>query len=294
MFSFKKLTLDDKTSIDNFNQDFSPYSDFNFTSLWCYNTENDTEIFLDENCYVIKMRDYMTSNFFYSFLSKKDTSQITEELINLCKSENLELKLRLVPEDSINKLDTGKFLIEEDRDSFDYILSVDDSFAMDGKKYRYNRHSINKFIKNYTNYQIKVSDCKNISEQVEIKRLFESWASTKSKEDVYHETKALNRLFNSIEQINVVCITIWIENKLIAYEILENLNRDFAIGHFMKADKSYEDIYDMLYYQLAKYLNHLNCKFLNYEQDLGIPNLRQAKLEQHPSIFLKKYTISPK
>jgi hypothetical protein len=31
--------------------------------------------------------------------------------------------------------------------------------------------------------------------------------------------------------------------------------------------------------------------FINYEQDLGIEGLRQAKSRLHPDGFLKKYTI---
>ena len=42
----------------------------------------------------------------------------------------------------------------------------------------------------------------------------------------------------------------------------------------------------------AKYLLERGVQMLNFEQDLGIPNLRQAKLGFRPHSFLKKYRVS--
>ena len=59
--NFKKLGLEDKPLIESFVKRYLPYSDFNFVSLWSYDTDNSYEIsYLNKNL-VIKQDDYITN-----------------------------------------------------------------------------------------------------------------------------------------------------------------------------------------------------------------------------------------
>jgi hypothetical protein len=65
--SFKKLTPDDREEIETITHEHDPYSDFNFSSMWAYNTEEDFEISRINNNIIIRFQDYITNKRFYSF-----------------------------------------------------------------------------------------------------------------------------------------------------------------------------------------------------------------------------------
>lgn len=296
MIPFKQLTIDDRFTIQNFTKNFPPYSDFNFTSLWSYDVAEDSTFFIDENCFIIKLRDYVTNKPFYSFLAKKKAVDIISNLLSISEAEKLDRKLFLVPEDSIveraNFLDS--FIIEEDRNSFDYVLSTDEISKLEGKVFEHQRWHTHQFLKYYPESCVKITDGKEKFEQEEIRRIFNFRSQIKGEESSLHERGALDRLLDSLENLSIVNVGLWIQNKLIGYALIEILHTTdkYAVGHFMKADTSYKGVYDTLYFQVATYLKSMDCDFLNYEQDLGIEKLRQAKLSVHPTTFLKKYTIT--
>lgn len=67
-------------------------------------------------------------------------------------------------------------------------------------------------------------------------------------------------------------------------------NHNQYLVHFMKANKSLKGIYQYLYQALANALPD-TVKFLNLEQDLGIPQVRQNKQSYQPNKLLHKYRI---
>ena len=64
--------------------------------------------------------------------------------------------------------------------------------------------------------------------------------------------------------------------------------------HFIKADKQYEGIYTFLQSRVASEAYKQGYKYINLEQDLGIPGLKKNKLTWQPSKYLKKFIVKPK
>ena len=292
MIKLKRLTFKDKKNIQEFTGQFYPYSDFNFTSLWCYNIENDVEYFLDKNVFVIRLRDYLTNKPIYSFLSKNSTSELVNNLLTIAGSEGVEKKLRLVPEQSVNKkvLSNPDLIVKADRNNFDYITSTKITSSLMGRNFIHKRHHLSQFRKFNSGCLLKISNGKSKNEKTQIMKLFDKWA-TKKNSDSAHERVALYRLLKFIDKLTITLIGLWDKDELVGFVLDEKLGR-YALGHFMKADISYKHIYDMLFFQAVKHWYKSGCQYLNYEQDLGLEGLRKTKLSWHPAKFLKKYVIS--
>ena len=75
-----------------------------------------------------------------------------------------------------------------------------------------------------------------------------------------------------------------------AYAIFSLVHQNYAISHFTKADTHFIGIYDFLMRESAKILIAKGSLFMNYEQDLGFPGLRESK-KSFMSKYLKKFTI---
>ena len=70
----------------------------------------------------------------------------------------------------------------------------------------------------------------------------------------------------------------------------ELLNEDTAVVHIEKANPEIEGLYAMISEKFVE-SDWREVKYINREQDLGEPGLRQAKLSYHPEHFVEKYQI---
>ena len=105
------------------------------------------------------------------------------------------------------------------------------------------------------------------------------------------EKKAILEILQ-MENKNLLIFTCFLNDNLIGFEIDEILSNKYVISHFSKADISYDYIYDFLNEKIAQYLETQNVALWNWEQDLGIKNLRKSKMSYYPVNFLKKYKVS--
>ena len=291
--NFSDLSIEDKNEIERITNQFSPYSDFNFVSLWCYDLSDKTGLSILNNNLVIRMEDYTTADIFYMFIGKNKVEETIKELFEFLKQNNLPQELYLLPEemlaDCIDRL-KQKYKVEEDRDNFDYIINVDNIAKMEGSALHQKKKLLNKFLKNQTP-NVRIVNLSDTNIKNEILSFFDLWKKNKGKYNSKNEEVALNNLFKGlIDQSNIYVLLAEYRNQVIGFSIFEILENGYAVGDFQKGDVKYKGIYEFLNYSIAKFLKEKKCKYYNIEQDLGIEGLRRAKLDYDP-IFLKKYTI---
>ena len=293
---FKKLELNDKEVVESFIKNQPPYSDYNFVSLWSYNTQEKIALSNLNDNLVIKFQDYLSNEFFLSFIGNKKLTQTIDSLLESAKKQKVLPVLKLIPEhnilDEINL--KSKYLIEEDMDNFDYILSVDDLIEMKGHKFRGRRNFVNRFKKSHRKHLITELDLNSLGVKKEIENLFFHWEKQmgKSRRETENELLALRRLLESSHKFALHAIGIYVSDKLIAFSIEEIVQYNHSMIHFEKADTAFVGIYQYLKYLTAGYLKEKGVRFINYEQDLGLEGLRRAKRAYNPVRFLKKYIIS--
>lgn len=295
---FKKLAIEGKKEIEKIIKRYPPYSDYNFVSLWSYNTKGSIEISLLNNNLVVKFFDYFGIEHFYSFIGNKKVKKTINTLLSHSVANGIGQKLILIPEINLSfktKV-SDNFLVKEDHNNFDYILSVSKLSQLKGNKFGAKRNFVNRFIKNYPEAIIDVFDVNDPKLQKQIENLFFIWEkqTNKNRSETKNELIAIRRLLKSTYFFNLMSVGIFIKNKLIAFSINEVTHKNYAIIHFEKADTSYIGVFQYLKQQTAMYLEKLGCAYINYEQDLGIPSLRKAKQSWQPIKYLKKFKIYKK
>lgn len=293
---FKKLTLEDKKHIDQMLESLPPYSDFIFSSLWCWNTKPPIEISTLNGNLILKMPDYVSNETFISFLGSNNIEETIHTLFEYNKSQDLKTVLRLLPEHNFKDFDLSKlqpkYQLAEDRDNFDYILSVEDISTMRGL-YR-KKNKINIFKKKYQ-YRVSIEDLNQKLVQKKILSFVKKWFKDNKNPQAENknEISAIRKLLKYSQKLNPKVLCLYIKGTLVGFSIFELFNEQYAIHAFQKANREYKGVYEFLYFHLTNYLKKLNYQYLNIEQDLGIEGLRQAKLGYNPH-FLKKYSVSRK
>ncbi len=295
---FKSLELSDKNIIEAHTRNYPPYSDFDFSSLWAYNTRNLTEIsWLNENL-IIKHADYISGQPIFSFIGSNKLEETILTLMAFLRENCLPEELSVIPEDSIKDLlkhPNLSFLISEDLDQNDYIIPLKES----SEASNINAHklkALEKFKLNYPSHKLIAINLQDKETQSEIFRLFDYWASKRKRnnEDSYIERNAVKRMLEISSLINISAFGLFIADKMIGYIIDEYLQTPYVIGHFIKADTEYTGVYELMNQKTAQFHYTKGYKYINIEQDLGIEGLRISKMQRNPAFFLKKYKISKK
>lgn len=289
--NFKKITIDEKKFFTDFCKQFPSYSDFNLLSLLSWDATNVNSFSLLNGNLVIKIKDYLSDGFLYSVLGISEIDATITTLISEHK------KLSVVPETTVTLIkDQQNISLEEDRDSFDYVLDTSKTEAMVGSEFRHLREDISKFKKLYPNFYLQDLNLKDERIMNEVWKVSNKWVENKKfdSEKKKEELHILESFYKYSTEFNCRHFGLYIDNSLTGYISIELVQGKTAIGHFGCTTNEYECATPMLTYLTNNELAALEFQYFNLEQDAGLKGLREAKMYFNPELFLKKFTITAK
>lgn len=286
--AFKVISINDKELIEEIDNQFDDFSDFNFVSLFTWNVNRSSMYSIKNDSLIIKLRDYGSKESTYSIMGKN----VNEEMLNELKTVERCKRLDLVPEPVANKIKNKS--CHEDRDNFDYLYDIEKLVSLDGSEYRKFRRALNNFrSKNTMNFKWEKINPKDSGSILQIIELSKKWKTIRGRSfgESSNEYYAIKRALKFAEELNIDIRCVKSGSDILGYTITENIGEN-CILHFEKCDTRIPGLGYFLKYQTIVSLSSEGIKQLNYEQDLGIPGLRQAKTSMNPQGFLKKYSIT--
>ncbi len=296
--NFKSLDLTDKKAIVAFGSKRKPYSDFNFTNLWTWDTLSNRKVCQLNGNLVILFTDYRSTEPFLSFLGETETIDTALKIIDFAETNKLPEKLKFISEEIADTLYDSPLFVEDDQENFDYIFSTKQLAESLEPKLKNKRRLAKSFSKNYPEARVIIGDFSDPIVHDQIIEVMYCWRDKKKTlnkvSDIEHEELALKRLFESCGNYNLILTSLYFKDKMIGFSIDEILNNSYAISHFIKADINYRGVYEYINESVAEQLLLAGCELWNWEQDLNIEGLRQLKQSYRPINYLKKYVVSKK
>jgi len=175
------------------------------------------------------------------------------------------------------------------RDYFDYIYLREDLVNLTGKKYQAKRNHINKFKKSYS-YEYRPITPELVPYCLELERKwYKANRMEEDEEDLSHERRSMTYALEHFSELGLIGGGICVDGQIIAFSFGAPINHDTFGIHVEKADIHYDGAYSLINQEFA---SHIPEQFLyvNREEDLGLPGLRQAKQSYQPALLLEKYT----
>jgi hypothetical protein len=292
---FDNLEYEHKQEVENFTASQEPYSDFNFTSMWSWNVKNQMRLSKLNNNLVVKFTDYVSGKPFYSFLGVTKVDDTVTQLMNLSRAEGITPELKLLTEETIKATTPEMFSIKEDRDNFDYILSVERLKQFQGTRFASKRNYLRKFKDRNPSAEVRRINLAEKGIQKKVMDLFDTWHANKSPDMSYavQEFKALSRFLEMPVSSTHISIGAFIGDELAAFWLLEKIKKNFCISHYEKANvRDFIGAYPYLVNESAKLLAEEEIKYINFEQDLGIEGLRESKRSYDPCAYLRQYVLN--
>lgn len=195
--------------------------------------------------------------------------------------------------DNLRELDAASnLLINEDRGNWDYLYEKNALIALTGSKYYQKRKRLKRFLQNHDSKFELVTE--NLLDKC--KELQLEWCVRHECDmhpDLEEEQRAIYELFDNYQQLNVKGGLILVDETCIAYTFGEKLNEGTFVIHVEKAHTEHEGSYQAINNLFLKEVDD-DSKFVNREQDLDDPGLRQAKMTYQPARLIEKSIIYEK
>ncbi|MFH1429810.1 MAG: GNAT family N-acetyltransferase [Candidatus Margulisiibacteriota bacterium] len=257
-----------------------------------YSCANNLMWSFSENPYFIEVDNMLfmagfpfdAENYGAVFTYKNIPAKTLKKYINILKSIGIS-RIKYQTIYNLNNFKTFKHInIIEDRDYFDYLYKTRDLAEYAGKKYEKKRNRRKKFLKNYPEYQIVPYHPRHNRELIGFARQIASGPLNLPGMYSYNIIEyGLNE--NLLEGFFVK-----VNEIIVGLLLYSELNPKTAVVHFELMHPEYDGVSQLLNNHLGKTLIN-RYKFINREQDLGIPGLRRSKLSYRPYRLLKKYTV---
>ncbi len=303
--SGKSIEITDKKLFDNYFQKYPPVtSELTFTNLFMWRDYYSFKFLEWQNHLLIYSTEYFKrwkksiSNNEKAILFLPPVGSTPAKIIlDLFNSKN-PIEIHRVPETITNKIKEEEAFnhlnvnLCEDRNNWDYLYDLESLITLPGNKFRQKRRWLNKFFEKY-DYEFQIITEDEIDKTLRLQ--IEWWDANegRSSEDLMDEQKAIVTALKHFTELNFKGGLICVDNKCVAYTLGEMLNNETLVIHIEKAHIEYEGSYQAVNNLFLKEFGR-NVKFVNREQDLGIPGLRKAKEAYKPIRMIKKSIIYQK
>lgn len=287
---FKPFRIEDKAQIDSyFSVHHYEQIDCTFNTLFLWQDAYQTSWAEQDGILFIRAGAGKDTFFMPPFAKEEENFVHGLALIHE-EYDKLGLPFRLKSASSwvteqIERLVPGKYDFIEDRDNEEYIYRTDDMIRLPGKKLRMKKNHLNGFLRQYADYQYEAITKENLEDA---KAGIHDWFLRHG--DIEEEEQAIKRCFDHWDALGVKGAVIRIYGKVEAFTNGDSINEKMAHIIFEKANPEIRGLYqainrDFLMHEFA------DTEFVNREEDLGLPGLREAKMGYHPDHLTEKYDV---
>lgn len=190
----------------------------------------------------------------------------------------------------LQQLRPGAYDYTTDPGDADYIYHRSDLAELPGTMFHKKRNHIARFCRQYTNWHFEpLSDATSD----DARRVAEQWYAAREQDSpaLLHEQSAIRTALARLHELSLTGGVLYVDRKAVAMTLASFISPDTADIHYEKCLPAFRDAYPIINREMAR---SLSCPFINREEDLNQPGLRQAKLSYRPALLLRKFNAIPR
>lgn len=202
--------------------------------------------------------------------------------------------IRLLPyhmADIFEKCRPSAFEFLPDRPNYDYVYLAKDLIELKGKKFHSKKNHLNHFKRNHKYAYIPISSAMS-NECMNFIRKFNRVRERPEYEMklLMMEEKAMEDVLQNFEAAGYIGGVILIDGQIEALAIGGRLGKKTVTVHVEKASTEFRGLYQAINNEFCRQ-HARNVKYVNREEDMGLPGLRKAKTSYHPVKMIEKYIM---
>jgi len=184
-------------------------------------------------------------------------------------------------------LGTGQQAVSADRNSFDYLYLREELARLPGNRFHKKKNRINYFMARHEHETDSLS-ARYLDGCLALLNDWGRTAEVEKNRSFRLELEATAEALVKADLLGLEGVVVTVAGIVKAFAVGERLNNETAVCHFEKADPFMEGLSQLVNREFAARLFE-ECRYINREQDLGEPGLRNAKLSYHPLELIEKY-----
>jgi len=279
---FRPLVMADKPVLERISTDLQPrVSELTFAGLYLFRLAHDYQVTRVGDSIVLLGKGYDESLYFLPPMGgdvKKALAILFSDRLQLYGADETFVAAHLSGT-NIN--------ISEARDSFDYLYLREELASLPGNRFHKKKNRISYFTTRHL-YEVSAYSERHCQGCLDLLNTWDRVASGEASRSLPLEVGATSEALNLAGELGLQGIVIIVDGEVAAFALGEQLNLETAVCHFEKSNPFMEGLSQLVNREFARLL-FTDCRFLNREQDLGEPGLRNAKLSYHPVELVKKY-----
>lgn len=176
MIDFKPIKLEHKELYESYLLDGSERGcEYSFSNLFLWGRQNATIL----HDYILLFSQFNRRSIYPYPVGKADIKPVLDAIIADARERGISCRLTGLNAEQKQTLETlypGMFRFHCDRDSFDYVYSIDDLADLPGRKYQKKRNHCNRFKTDYPDYMVEPLSETNIAL---VQDMVDTWYETK-------------------------------------------------------------------------------------------------------------------
>jgi hypothetical protein len=183
-----------------------------------------------------------------------------------------------------NDIQEMKWHITYDIDFSDYVYNLDKFLDFRGNL----RKAYNSY-RNHNQLKVKVVEL-NKDNYDESYQIFKKWWKNRKESSIFgDELKVFCEMSQFIGSPNIEGAIFYEDGLPLSFLMIEKRG-EMLIEHFIKSNSSARGLTHFFYYEFfSKFKGR--SRWINFEEDMGLPGLREFKRRFHPEFMLNKYTL---
>lgn len=216
------------------------------------------------------------------------------EAKRIFEAQGHEFSIRLLPFhmiDILKKAFPGELNFIDDRPNYDYVYHVQDLIDLKGRDYHSKKNHLNYFKRTFEYEYVPLTP-----DMTEAAMQFIAEFNARKQVPEHEmmmlkmEEEAMEDVFRNIDKLGFLAGAILIDGKIQALSVGGYLGNKIITVHVEKANVEYRGLYQAINNEFCKHIAS-RVKCINREEDMGIPNLRKAKLSYKPCKLIEKYIV---
>ncbi len=222
----------------------------------------------------------------YAFPIGGDTAAAVRRILRHCRENGETARFSFVPQELLPMLPGGR--AERLSGWSDYVYAADSLATLSGKKLHKKKNRFNKFVADHPQHELVPITAETLPEAV---AFYKKYCDEGGFEDprLYAERAAIERLLSEFGDLGIFGAVLRAEGRCVGFSLGDRVGDTLYI-HFEKADKSVEGAYEALNCLFVRE-NAADCVYVDMEEDMDEPGIRQAKNAYNPAMLIDKYEV---